>query len=96
MQITALILNFIGVLILTFSTGNFFKWIGLALNAHEMSIQSILSKGPIYNVAGTTKHLDDTLKASGKWMIIGFILVIIGFGLQIFVEYQNLFNLDKV
>ena len=84
MDILALLLNFIGTIILAFSTGTFFKWISLSLNAHETSIQTMLSNGNILNVSGTTKHLDDTLKKSGIWMILGVLFLVSGFGIQLF------------
>jgi hypothetical protein len=89
MDILALALNFIGTIILAFSTGKFFKWISLCLNAHEISIQTMQSNGNVLNLSGTTKHLDDTLKKSGIWMVVGVLFLIAGFGIQLFLTIMK-------
>lgn len=84
MDILALSLNFIGTIILAISTGTFFTWISLSLNAHEISIQTMIDRGDIVNISGTTKHLDESLKKCGIWMVLGVLLLLTGFGLQLY------------
>ncbi len=84
MDILSLTLNIFGTIILAISTGKFFKWISYCLNMHEISIQTMFSQGNVINVSGTTKHLDDALKKSAFWMILGVLFLIIGFGIQLF------------
>lgn len=92
MDILALSLNFIGAFILAVSTGSFFKWISLCLNAHEISIQTMLSPGDVINPSGTTIHLDHTLKSEKKWMILGVVLIIAGFGIQLYAAIVKYFS----
>jgi hypothetical protein len=82
MEIAGLLLNFIGCVILALSTGKFFKWIDLSVNAHEIFIQTFLSNGNVVNLANTTKHLSDSFDASKKWMVLGVFLVALGFVFQ--------------
>ena len=92
MEITGISLNLIGTIILAFSTGSFFKWIDLAINAHEIFIQTFSSGGDVVNLANTTKHLSDSFNSSKKWMILGVSLVVVGFSLQLAVFSIKLCN----
>ena len=91
MEIAGLLLNFIGCVILAISTGKFFKWIYLSVNAHEILIQTYLSNESVVNLANTTKHLSDSFNASKKWMVLGVFLIALGFifqGISLLTEYQ--------
>jgi hypothetical protein len=83
MELIGITLNLIGTIILAFSTGSFFKWIGLSVNAHEIFIQTFASGGNIVNIVNTTKHLTNSFNALKKWMILGLFLIVGGFAMQL-------------
>ena len=90
MEIIGLIMNFFGAIILTFSTGSFFKWIVFSINSHEIFVETFTSGGDIAAITGTTVHLADSFKKAKIWMIIGVFFIIIGFGLQLLAHLLQL------
>ena len=91
LEIIGLGLNFIGGVILIFSTYSFFKWIIMCFNAHEIVIQTLISGRNVLNISGTTKHLLDTYKIYNRWIIAGLSFSILGFSVQAFaLIYQTI------
>jgi hypothetical protein len=87
MGVIALILNILGTIIIAFSTKEYFKSINNSLIAHETSIRTMFNSlikgyGDIYNISGTTEITKKTLKKSNFWMVLGVLLLVIGFSIQ--------------
>lgn len=81
-QIIGLLSNFLGTVILAFSANSYFRWLNLSIFAHETSINTIIGKGDVI-LAGTDKHSNSSQKQSKKWMMLGIVLIVIGFAIQL-------------
>ena len=85
----ALILGFIGSVLLAFSLSTYLKMIKTAVIAHEASIQTIASllnpnaSGDAVVFRGFQKHLDALNKTSNNKTKIGIILIALSFFIQL-------------
>jgi len=88
LNVISLIFNIIGTIIIAFSTGQYFKSINNALMAHEISLKTMFNSlvGPsedIYNIIGTPQLTQKTLRRTTLWMILGIVLLVLGFSIQL-------------
>lgn len=83
MDVWGLVLSFVGTVILAFSTSKYFKWINLCISVHEIFIDSYVSGKHVGVVAGTDQHLESTFDSCKTWMLLGVLMVVGGFALQL-------------
>jgi hypothetical protein len=86
LNIIGLCANILGTIILAFSIGSYISSIRLAIDAHELFIQSLLhpNRGPIVQVTGTDVHMNRDRKRANSFTWFGVLLVIVGFAIQIY------------
>lgn len=71
-------LSVLGAILLAVRVKKFISALSLAAQCHELTIQSMLSGGDIYNLHGSDQHIERA-KKSGNWLIaFGFGLMAIG------------------
>ncbi len=71
-------LGVLGAILLAIRVKNFITALSLAAQCHELTLQSILSGGDIYNLHGSDMHIERAQK-SGNWLIaFGFGLIATG------------------
>lgn len=75
--------NILGSIILTWDVARFFKVVKLTLDAHQIYIDSYMSNGGIYVIKGTNKHLEKQSWRSNYLTVVGIVLIILGFSLQL-------------
>jgi len=77
-----LILGLLGSAILAWSLGPLLSMLATAVNAHELSISSIASKGDAVVFTGFDKQLERATKRAGFWTVLGFATLVVSFALQ--------------
>jgi hypothetical protein len=74
LSIIALILGFVGSLILALCLGSFFSSIALALNSHEVAINSLADRnGPV--PTGSVVHVEKSARKFAGWTILGLLML---------------------
>lgn len=81
--IIGLLANLIGTLILALALGKYYKWINNSLDVHELFIDSYSNNKDVIAVTGTDRHRANTYKTAKKWMVLGIIMILLGFALQL-------------
>ena len=90
------VLNVIGSVLLAVRVKMLLKWIGLVLDAHEMSIVALtdlIERGanstPVIN--GMTEHLERINKTTGQiLLVLGFLMISVGVICQLIGIYLKL------
>lgn len=68
----------VGSILLAVRVKNFLSALSLIAQCHELTIQSMLSGGDIYNLHGSDNNIEKA-KKSGNWLIVvGFSLIALG------------------
>lgn len=84
LNLTGLILNITGTVILAFSLSAYIQSMRLAIDGHELFIMSYFStKKPMIQVTGTDVHMERDRKKAGIYSWVGVFLVLLGFVFQI-------------
>jgi uncharacterized membrane protein len=85
LNIAGLSASIVGTVILAFSINSYLSAMKLKLQAHELTLLSILhpNRGPIIEVTGVDVHMKRGERISAVFTVIGVLLVIAGFICQL-------------
>lgn len=84
LNVTGLIANIAGTVILAFSLNSYIRSMRLAINAHELFMLTFGSPTGTYAFTGTDVHMNRGRKKASFFSWLGIILVVIGFVLQLY------------